>query len=99
MSTAKFERLFQPIRIGAMEVRNRIAMAPMGTNLGSDQGFVTPATKNYYEARAKGGTGMVIVEITCVDHPLGIAITRQLAADDDKYLPGLSELADAIKRH
>ncbi|MDO8490556.1 MAG: FAD-dependent oxidoreductase, partial [Dehalococcoidia bacterium] len=46
-----------------------------------------------------GGTGMVIVEITCVDHPLGIAITRQLAADDDKYLPGLSELADAIKRH
>lgn len=99
MSSGKYERLFQPIRIGNMTVRNRIAMAPMGTNQGSPEGFVTPEFKNYYEARAKGGTGMVIVEVTCVDYPLGIAINRQISADDDKYLPGLTELASAIKKH
>lgn len=99
MSKPRLEKLFQPIQIGTMIVRNRIAMAPMGTNLGTEEGFVTETTKNYYEARAKGGTGMVIVEVTCVDHPLGKAITYQLAADHDKFLPGLTGLAHAIKKH
>ena len=53
----KLEYLFRPIRIGSMEVKNRLVMAPMGTNLGSEQGEPTPSMISYYTARARGGVG------------------------------------------
>ncbi|GAI40098.1 unnamed protein product, partial [marine sediment metagenome] len=94
-----FPRLFEPVRLGQLELRNRIVMPPMGTGYGSEDGFVTEQLKDYYAARARGGVGLVIVEVACVDAPVGKAFKRQLRIDDDRFLPGLSELVHTVKQH
>lgn len=101
MSKSKpaFERLMQPGRIGNMTLRNRIIMPPMGTEFATAEGYFTQRMKDYYAARAKGGVAMVIVEIACIDSPAGKGLLGQVGIDDDRYLPGLSGLAQAIKAH
>lgn len=47
--------LFRPIKIGPMEVKNRLIMAPMGTNLASPEGEITASFISYYAPRARGG--------------------------------------------
>ncbi len=93
---ATFSKLFEPGKIGVMELKNRLIMPPMEPNFGSATGEVTDQMINYYAARAKGGVGLVVVHIVCVDYPVGKATTNQLAADNDKYIPGLARLAEAI---
>jgi 2,4-dienoyl-CoA reductase-like NADH-dependent reductase (Old Yellow Enzyme family)/thioredoxin reductase len=97
--TSGFQKLLEPARIGQMRVKNRIVMPAMGTNLASQDGYVTEHIKDYYEQRAKGGVGLVIVEVTCVDSPVGKTMANQLVVDDNKFIPGLSELAEVIHRH
>ncbi|MEE9202555.1 MAG: NADH:flavin oxidoreductase, partial [Dehalococcoidia bacterium] len=92
----KAERLFQPGSIGGMTVPNRIVMPPMVTEYAAPGGHIAPAAVNYYAERARGGTGLVIVEASCVE-PRGRAFRRQIAIYDDEFLPGLQELAGAIK--
>jgi 2,4-dienoyl-CoA reductase-like NADH-dependent reductase (Old Yellow Enzyme family)/thioredoxin reductase len=92
----KLDRLFQPGTIGGMTVPNRIVMPPMVTEYAAPGGYITPTITNYYAERAKGGTGLVIVEAACVD-PRGRAFNRQIAIYNDEFLPGLRELAGAIK--
>ena len=97
--SAAFKKLFEPVRIGQMHIRNRIVMPGMNTGLSTEDGYVTQQMKDYYEERAKGGVGLIIVEINCVDFPRGKAVVRQLAIDDDKFIPGLRELAQVIQKH
>jgi 2,4-dienoyl-CoA reductase-like NADH-dependent reductase (Old Yellow Enzyme family)/thioredoxin reductase len=94
----RLQKLFEPTKIGAMTVKNRIVMPAMGTDFGTQDGFVSPKLVDYYEERAKGGVGLIIVENTSVDYPRGKAMPNQISIDHDKYLEGLSELARAIKR-
>ena len=98
-TTPPFERLFQPIRLGNLKVKNRFVVAPIGTNFATKDGFVTEQLKAYYEERARGGAGLVIVDEGCVDAPTGKGTAYQTYIDDDKYIPGLSELASVIQRH
>jgi 2,4-dienoyl-CoA reductase-like NADH-dependent reductase (Old Yellow Enzyme family) len=58
--------LFSPVRIATMELRNRIAMAPMGTDFATPEGHVTETMIGYYEARAKGGVALIFLEVTSV---------------------------------
>lgn len=90
------DALFEPVRIGTMTVRNRIVMPPMATGFATEDGLVTQKHLDYYAARAKGGVGLIIVEFACVDFPVG-KVGRQLAIDHDRCLPGLRQLAEAIK--
>jgi 2,4-dienoyl-CoA reductase-like NADH-dependent reductase (Old Yellow Enzyme family)/thioredoxin reductase len=99
MNQNHFPRLFQPGRIGSMKLKNRLIMPPMATNYASKEGEVTDRQIAYYEERAKGGVGLIIIEISCVDTPVGKGMVRQVAIDDDKFIPSLSRLAEAIKRH
>lgn len=98
MGRQKFPRLFEPGRIGSLEIKNRLVMPPMATGLALKDGTVTDRQIDYYAERAKGGAGLIIVEITCVDSPVGKGNVRQIAIDDDCFIPGLSRLAEAIKR-
>lgn len=91
----KYPTLLSPAKIGSVEIRNRTIMAAMGMSQ-SDNGFVNKATINHYAARAKGGVGAIIVEVTCVDTPLGLNTNGMLVIDDDKYIPGMTDLAAAI---
>ncbi|MCX5999186.1 MAG: FAD-dependent oxidoreductase, partial [Chloroflexi bacterium] len=52
-----------------------------------------------YRERAAGGVGLVIVETTCVDAPAGKTTAYQLVIDDDKFIPGLTRLAETIHQH
>ena len=90
--------LFQPGRIGTLELKNRLVMPPMLMGYGSEDGFVTERAKAYYEARAKGGVGLVIVEAS-MPQPAGKMFAYYLDCSDDVYAPGLAELAAVIKRH
>jgi len=90
-------RLLEPIKIGPMELRNRIVMPAMGTNYADQNGAVTDRLLNYYTERAKGGVGMVIIEVTCVDSPIGKTIANQLSIHDDSLMPGLKALASSIQ--
>jgi 2,4-dienoyl-CoA reductase-like NADH-dependent reductase (Old Yellow Enzyme family)/thioredoxin reductase len=94
-----FKEMFKPGRIGRMEIRNRIVMAPMGTYLGGRDGLVTDRMKSYYAERARGGAGLIIVEVASVDYPRGRVMTRQIGISDDKFVPGLAELAEAVHKH
>jgi 2,4-dienoyl-CoA reductase-like NADH-dependent reductase (Old Yellow Enzyme family)/thioredoxin reductase len=73
-------------------------MPPMATKYSSYDGLVTDQLKDYYAARARGGVGLVIVEASCVDAPVGKAFQRQLLVDHDRCVPGLAELVDVVKQ-
>lgn len=95
----RFPNLFREGQIGHMRIRNRTVMPAMGTNLANENGAVTPAMIHYYRERAKGGVGLIITEINCVDAPQGNAIANELCISDDSYIAGHNELVEAVKEH
>ena len=89
------EHLLAPIRVRSLEIPNRVVMPPMGTALGNPDSTVSDANLAYIKRRAQGGAGLIITEITEV-HPLGLASPRCIGVWDDKFIPGLSKLADVV---
>jgi dimethylglycine catabolism A len=87
--------LLTPARIGAVEIKNRIVMAPMTTRLADQDGFVTENTVDYYMARVRGGVGLITVEMASPTRA-GRHRRRELGIYDDRFLPGLTRLAAAI---
>ena len=83
--------------IGELEVKNRIIQAPFCTRFATRDGEVTERMINYYSERAKGGTGLIIVEFAYVDDKASQSIACQLVIYDDHCIPGLSRLAETIK--
>jgi 2,4-dienoyl-CoA reductase-like NADH-dependent reductase (Old Yellow Enzyme family)/thioredoxin reductase len=92
----QLKNLFNPISIGTLEVENRIVMAPMGTNLASPEGEVTDMMVAHYEARARGGVGLIIAEDTTIG-PNYIHNTASLA--DDKFIPGWRKLVKIVQSY
>ncbi|MGB9858626.1 MAG: NADH:flavin oxidoreductase, partial [Moorellaceae bacterium] len=91
----KFALLSGPIKIGRLELKNRMVMPPMVTNYAYTDGSVTPRLIAYHTERAKGGVGLIIVEATYV-HPSGKGFKNQLGIYSDRLLPGLRRLVDAV---
>ena len=91
-------RLFSPGKMGPMQLRNRVVMAPMVVQLASESGAVTQRTVDYYVRRAAGGAGLVIVEASYIA-PEAKAFACQLGIDRDGLVPGHFELVEAIHRH
>jgi 2,4-dienoyl-CoA reductase-like NADH-dependent reductase (Old Yellow Enzyme family)/NADPH-dependent 2,4-dienoyl-CoA reductase/sulfur reductase-like enzyme len=94
--TSDFKALLGPGRIGRIETRNRIVMAPMGSYLGGADGHITERHKRFYEERARGGVGLITTEVVAVDYPRGAAMTHQLGLSDDSFIPGLRDLTDRV---
>jgi 2,4-dienoyl-CoA reductase (NADPH2) len=92
----RFPHLFSPFKLGSVTLPNRTVMAPMSTNLGTEQGAVTPRQVAFYRARAVGGTGMVIVEFCSVHADSGRSEHRQLTLEDARHLDGHQRLVEAI---
>ena len=95
----KYEKLFTPIKIGNVEIKNRIAMAPMLMDFGQFDGRTTEQLVNYYEERAKGGTGLIITEITRVNDRTGASAFAQLGMSHDYQIAGMMNFADRIHQH
>lgn len=65
----RFKKLFEPVKIGKLEIKNRFAMAPMGPlGLSDDQGGFNQRGIEYYTARARGGTGLIITGVTFAEN-------------------------------
>ncbi len=94
----RFPSLFQPGRVGTMEVRNRIIGSPMERNYCTAEGRVTQRYVDYLEARARGGVGMMYTEATYVD-PRGKGREFQMGLYDDDLIPALARLVAAVHRH
>ncbi|MBN1856037.1 MAG: FAD-dependent oxidoreductase [Dehalococcoidia bacterium] len=91
-------RVLEPFQLGPLSLRNRIVLAPITTQYADTVGQVTEQLLGHYEARARGGTGLIIVEATYIE-PVAQAFSNQLGIYEDTLLSGLSELAAVIKRH
>lgn len=64
-----YPHLFSPLTINGMTLKNRIIMPPMGTNMATLNGEVSQEQLEYYELRAKGGTGLITIEIFVLISP------------------------------
>lgn len=95
----KYQHIFEPMTIRRMTMKNRIVMTPMGTNFGEQNGEMSFLHINYYEQRAKGGTGLLIVENASVSSPQGSNGTTQLRIDLDNYIPRLYKLCENVHKH
>jgi 2,4-dienoyl-CoA reductase-like NADH-dependent reductase (Old Yellow Enzyme family) len=89
--------LLTPARIGSVELRNRIVMPPMTTRSADEDGYVTDDTVAYYLARARGGVGLITVEMASPEK-VGRHRRREVGIYDDRFLPGLTRLVDEIHR-
>ncbi len=94
-----YEKLFQKGRIGNVELKNRLVMTPMGTNLAELDGTPGPAMLAYFEARAAGGCGLIMPEICRVNEATGAGMFRQISATSDRHIPGLAKLAQTIHKY
>jgi 2,4-dienoyl-CoA reductase-like NADH-dependent reductase (Old Yellow Enzyme family) len=99
MTDTHFPLLFQPIRIGRMESKNRLLMSAMSIHFGVDErGRVTDQLTRYMEARAKGGVGMMLVGGGGV-HPTGVELPHLPALWEDECIPALKRMAQALRSH
>ena len=95
----KYEKLFSPMKIGTAEIKNRIVMAPMLMGFGQFDGCPTEKMMNYYEERAKGGTGLIITEITRVNDVHGATAFAQLSMSHDRNGEAFKEMVNRIHKH
>lgn len=89
-----FPALFQPGNIGKLSLKNRLVMPAMGTRLVDGDGHVADRMIDYYRARARGGVGLIITQLAAVS--ADTTLPGNFVVDDDKCIPGLRRLAEAI---
>ena len=92
-----YPHLLSPIKIGETEVKNRVFMPPVSTNL-ADKGYVTDELVQHYAARAKGGVGLIVTEVTTVE-PVYTYLPGDMSICDDSYIPGWKKLCDAVHEY
>ncbi|RPI47588.1 MAG: hypothetical protein EHM59_03795 [Betaproteobacteria bacterium] len=90
--------LAQPGKIGALTLKNRVIMAPMGTNYSTTDGLSTERDKLYYAERAKGGVAAIMTEAMVVTEHAR-PHHNSLCVYHDRFIPGLASLVDAVHRH
>lgn len=95
----KYEKLFTRGRIGNLELKNRIVLPPMGTNMASYTGEATDEIIRFYTERAKGGCGLIITEITRIDDVTGVGMTGQLSVTSGNFVRKLVQLTDAVHQY
>lgn len=91
----RFEKILDHGKIGNMELKNRMIMPGMGTNLAAKDGTVSDVIVNYYARRANGGVAMIITEVCCPE-PLGRVIPGEIEITDMSFMPGLSRIPHAV---
>lgn len=93
---AVYPHLFQPIKIGSLEIKNRIFQGPMGTALGEHLVYrPTDRMAAYYAARAAGGTGLIIVEQSVVQQR-GLWSPNGCGLWSDDFIPYWKKLVDKV---
>jgi len=95
----KLERVFQPIRIGTMQVRNRFVFASIDSKLGDENGATSQRHIDYHVARSRGGVGLSIIDNLAVEWPRGKVGVKPMRIDGDRFIIRLNELAEEIQAY
>jgi 2,4-dienoyl-CoA reductase-like NADH-dependent reductase (Old Yellow Enzyme family)/thioredoxin reductase len=103
MSASQFRKILEATNIGTMRLKNRIVMPPMGTNYAEAGGAVSQRMIDYYEARARGGVGLIIVEgsapsLRCNTYFRGPP-SYQASLGDDEFIRGWRRLTDVVHKY
>lgn len=96
--TAQRASLFEPIRIGGLEVAGRLFKTATAETRASEDGYVTDELVEWYETLARGGVPLIITGNLYVARE-GKSTYRMCAADSDDRIPGLARIAEACHRH
>jgi 2,4-dienoyl-CoA reductase-like NADH-dependent reductase (Old Yellow Enzyme family) len=97
--TALNPRIVTPFDIGALKLKNRMALAPMTRVSASEGGNATPAMARYYERFARGGFGLVITEGIYTDRQYAQGYLNQPGITDSEQALAWREVVEAIHRH
>ena len=98
-------KLLEPIEIKGMRVKNRIGLAPLLNMPAGENGFINDQTIRWFESRAAGETGFIMMGAVGSSAPIapvqqgGLLGFRGIGLYDDKFIPGFTKLADAIHKH
>jgi 2,4-dienoyl-CoA reductase (NADPH2) len=96
----RFEKLLEPYNIGPVKTRNRmIKTGASSLYWHEDELHMNRTILAYYEALARGGVGLIIVESPTIDYPLSSRWKQIYRFDDDKYIEGMSELVQVIHQN
>lgn len=93
-----YDVLFTPYRIGKMEVKNRIVMAPMGLNAAHPDGTIDNDEIHYFEERARGGTGLILIGCQFLTEKLAQG-SLEGYLDSTHVIPQLTNLCEAVQKY
>ena len=91
--------LFTPVKLGNVEVKNRVVLAPMGTSLYSPDDTWPRRTIRYFEERAAGGVGLILTSFTRVHDKLATGPASIIGIYDDHLIPSHAELVEKVHNH
>ncbi len=94
-----YDVMFSPMKIGTMEVKNRVVMTAAEFSLGQTNGEPTERMMNYYEERAKGGVGLIIPGICRVNDMAATSTFTQLSMSSDRHIEPMREMARRIHQY
>ncbi len=99
-ANSKYKKLFEPSYIGPVKTRNRIIKTGASMLYWHEKETrMNQDTLAFYEAVARGGAGLLIVESPILDYPLGGRWRERYRMDNDRYIKGMSELVSVIHKH
>lgn len=93
-----FKKIFEPVRIGKLELKNRLVFPSVTPNFGTEEGAITDVAKVFYAERAKGGVGLIITGSYSIE-PRSRVIPYIFTIYNEKNHRGMRELARLVKRH
>ncbi len=94
---SNYEHLFRPLKVGKTEIKNRIFMPPISTNL-ANKGYVTDELIQHYAARAKGGVGLIVSEVVTVE-PTYVYLPGDMSIYDDSFIEGWTKLFAEVHKY
>ena len=95
----KHPLLASPGSIGRMQLKNRMVMAAMGSNFAGKDGHTTEQLIAYYEERARGGVGLIVLETSAITWPVGASMPNMIGFSKDEFIPDLKSLTQRIHQH
>ncbi len=94
----QFEKLLEPIEISGVKLKNRMVKPGQGMRYADKEGYMTDRLLGFYDSIARGGVGLINLEVCSVDFPLGMSGAGHLRIDDDRFMSGLSQMATVIHK-
>jgi len=91
----EFAKMFEPGRMGRLELKNRIVFPPMITRYMNEKGGISDRLIDYYAERARGGAGLIVIEAS---YPRSSGYPGRIYLNDDKFIPGLRRLVETVRR-